>query len=136
MVKSWNDRLNTAGINGIKPSPRTVADVVEGQSMLVPTARQVDDFIRSLPKGVEMDVRALRTALAIEHGAEVTCPVTIGYHLRTVAEAANEDLERGMSLSDVAPFWRVIDAKTPTTRKLSFGAEFVAAQRKREGLKP
>ncbi|MBZ9747460.1 hypothetical protein LB516_19610 [Mesorhizobium sp. CO1-1-7] len=78
----------------------------------------------------------LRTALAIEHGAEVTCPVTMGYHLRTVAEAAKEDLERGMTLSDVAPFWRVLDAKTPTTRKLSFGAEFVPAQRKREGLKP
>ncbi|MBZ9695642.1 MULTISPECIES: hypothetical protein [unclassified Mesorhizobium] len=77
-----------------------------------------------------------RTALAIEHGAEVTCPVTMGYHPRTVAEAAKEDLERGMTLSDVAPFWRVLDAKTPTTRKLSFGAEFVAAQRKREGLKP
>ena len=136
MVKSWNDRLNTPGVNGIKPSPRTFADVVEGQPMLVPTARQVDDFIRSIPEGVEMDVRALRTALAVEHGAEVTCPVTIGYHLRTVAEAANEHLARGMSLSDVAPFWRVIDAKTPTTKKLSFGAEFVAAQRKREGLKP
>ncbi|MDX8463880.1 hypothetical protein RFM67_34285, partial [Mesorhizobium sp. VK2D] len=84
MVKSWNDRLNTPGINGIKPSPRSVGDVVEGQSMLVPTARQVDDFIRSIPEGVEMDVRALRTALAVEHGAEVTCPLTIGYHLRTV----------------------------------------------------
>ncbi|TIM29560.1 MAG: hypothetical protein E5Y63_15025 [Mesorhizobium sp.] len=130
MVKSWNDRLNTPGINGIKPTPRTVGDVVEGQPMLVPTARQVDDFIRSIPEGVAMDVRA------IEHGAEVTCPVTIGYHLRTVAEAANEDLERGMTLSDIAPFWRVLDAKTPTTGKLSFGAAFVAAQRKREGLEP
>jgi hypothetical protein len=136
MVKSWNDRLNTPGINGIKPTPRTVGDVVEGQPMLVPTARQVDDFIRSIPKGVAMDVGALRTALAIEHGAEVTCPVTIGYHLRTVAEAANEDLERGMTLSDIAPFWRVLDAKTPTTGKLSFGAAFVAVQRKREGLEP
>ncbi|MEP6565612.1 MAG: hypothetical protein ABJB10_10765, partial [Mesorhizobium sp.] len=96
MVKSWNDRLNTPGINGVKPTPRTMADVIEGQPMLVPTARQVDDFIRTIPNGVDMDVRALRTALAIEHGAEVTCPVTIGYHLRTVAEAANEDLERGM----------------------------------------
>ncbi|TIL81038.1 MAG: hypothetical protein E5Y81_04740, partial [Mesorhizobium sp.] len=115
MAKSWNDRLNTPGINGIKPTPRTVGDVVEGQPMLVPTARQVDDFIRSIPKDVAMDVRALRTALAIEHGAEVTCPVTIGYHLRTVAEAAYEDLERGMTLSDIAPFWRVLDAKTPTT---------------------
>ncbi|QIA21476.1 hypothetical protein [Mesorhizobium sp. AA22] len=136
MVKSWNDRLNTPGINGIKPTPPTVGDVVEGQPMLVPTARLVDDFIRSISKGVAMDVRALRTALAIEHGAEVTCPVTIGYHLRTVAEAANEDLERGMTLSDIAPFWRVLDAKTPTTAKLSFGAAFVAAQRKREGLEP
>ena len=136
MLKSWNERLNTTGINGVKPTPRTMGDVVEGQPMLVPTARQVDDFIRSIPNGVEMDVRALRTALAIEHGAQVTCPVTIGYHLRTVAEAANEDLERGMELSAIAPFWRVLDTNAPTTKKLSLGAEFVAAQRKREGLKP
>src|ERR1044072_976756 len=103
MVKSWNERLNTPGITGVKPTPRTIGDVVEGQPMLVPTDRQVDDFIRPIPNGVEMDVRALRTALAIEHGAQVTCPVTIGYHLRTVAEAAHEDLERGMALSEVAP---------------------------------
>ncbi|MER8545411.1 MULTISPECIES: hypothetical protein [unclassified Mesorhizobium] len=133
-MKSWNDRLNTPGINGITPSPRTIGDVVEGQPMLVPTARQVHAFIRSIPEGMDMNIRALRTALAIEHGAEMTCPVTIGYHLRTVAEAANEDLERGMALGDFAPFWRVVDANTPTTRKLSFGAAFVAAQRKREGL--
>ncbi|MER8908878.1 hypothetical protein NKH99_14480 [Mesorhizobium sp. M0854] len=133
-MKSWNDRLNTPGINGIRPSPRTIGDVIEGQPMLVPTARQVHAFIRSIPEGMDMNVRALRIALAIEHGAEMTCPVTIGYHLRTVAEAANEDLERGMALGDVAPFWRVVDASTPTTKKLSFGAAFVAAQRKREGL--
>ncbi|MES0028463.1 hypothetical protein [Mesorhizobium sp. M0040] len=133
-MKSWNDRLSTPGINGIRPSPRTIGDVVEGQPMRVPTARQVHAFIRSIPEGMDMNIRALRTALAIEHGAEMTCPVTIGYHLRTVVEAANEDLERGMALGDVAPFWRVVDASTPTTRKLSFGAAFVAAQRKREGL--
>ncbi|MFA6156913.1 hypothetical protein [Mesorhizobium sp.] len=135
-MKSWNDRLNTPGINGIRPAPRAMAGIVAGQPMLVPTARQVDEFIRSIPEGVEMDVRVLRTALAVEHGAEVTCPVTIGYHLRTVAEAAGEDLERGMALSDVAPFWRVLDARTPTTGRLTFGAEFVAARRRHEGLKP
>ncbi|MEI8719118.1 hypothetical protein [Mesorhizobium sp. ISC11] len=127
-MKSWNDRLSTPGINGVKPTPRTMADVVEGQPMLVPTARQVDDFIRSIPEGVEMDVRALRTALAVEHGAEVTCPVTIGYHLRTVAEAANEDLQRGMTPSDVAPFWRVLDAKEIVLRR---GVRRRAAQARR-----
>ncbi|MFD9900144.1 hypothetical protein ACHMW4_12260 [Mesorhizobium sp. UC22_110] len=136
MVKSWTERLNTPGINGIRPTPRTMSDVVEGQPMLVPTPRQVDDFIRSIPQGVEMDVRALRTALAIEHGAEVTCPVTIGYHLRTIAEAAAEDLERGAALADITPFWRVLSSRTPTTKRLSFGAAFVARQRGREGLEP
>ena len=132
-MKTWTDRLD-AGQPVVKPSPRTVGDVVEGQTMLVPTARQVDDFIRSIPEGVKVDVRALRTALAIENGAEVSCPVYMGYHLRTVAEAANEALQRGMPLKDITPFWRVLDANTPTTKRLTFGADFVAEQRRREGL--
>jgi hypothetical protein len=132
-MKSWTDKLDY-GQPVIKPSPRSFGDVIEGQTMLVPTAMQVDTFIRSIPEGTSVDVRALRTALAIEHGAEVTCPVYTGYHLRTVAEAANEALRHGMPLSDITPFWRVLDAKTPTTARLSFGAEMVAAQRRREGL--
>lgn len=133
-VKDWTDKLNTPGVNGVKPSPRSFSDVSEGQPMLVPTARQVDAFIRSIPEGVQMDVRALRTALALEHGAEVTCPVTMGYHLRTVAEAAHEALDRGAALAGITPFWRVLNAETPTTGRLSFGAAFVAEQRRREGL--
>lgn len=132
-MKSWTDRLDD-GEAVTKPSPRTVGDVVEGQVMLVPTARQVDDFIRSIPRGVKVDVRALRTALAIEHGAEVSCPVYMGYHLRTVAEAANEALQRGMPLSEVTPFWRVLDDTTPTTRRLTFGTDLLKDQRAKEGL--
>jgi len=132
-MKSWTDKLDN-GSPVVKPTPRTVGDVVEGQVMLVPTARQVDDFIRTIPPGVKVDVRALRTALAIEHGAEVSCPVYTGYHLRTVAEAANEALERGMPLADVTPFWRVLDDTTPTTKRLTFGTTLLKEQRATEGL--
>jgi hypothetical protein len=132
-MRSWSDKLDQ-GSATIKPSPRTVGDIVEGQTMLVPTARQVDDFIRTIPAGVDMDVRALRTAMALEHGAEVSCPVYTGYHLRAVAEAAWEALERGVPMTEVTPFWRVLDAKTPTTAKLTFGREFVVGQRRAEGL--
>lgn len=132
-MTSWTDRLD-AGAPVVKPTPRTVGDVIEGQIMLVPTARQVDDFIRSIPSGVKMDVRALRTALAIEYGAEVSCPVYTGYHLRTVAEAAGEAIERGMPIADVTPFWRVLDETTPTTKKLSFGTDLLRSQRAKEGL--
>jgi hypothetical protein len=132
-MKTWMDKLN-AGVPVVKKTPRTVGDIVEGQTMLVPTARQVDDFIRSIPPGVKMDVRALRTALAVEYGAEVSCPVYTGYHLRTVAEAANEALERGMALEDLTPFWRVLDDDTPTTKRLTFGTDLLKSQRAKEGL--
>jgi hypothetical protein len=132
-MKSWSDKLDR-GKAVVKATPRTMSDVVEGQAMLVPTARQVDDFIRSIPTGVDMDVRALRTAMALEHGAEVTCPVYTGYHLRTVAEAAHEALERGVPAEDITPFWRVLNAETPTTGRLSFGREFVVGRRRAEGL--
>ena len=118
----------------MKPSPRTFSDVVEGDAMLVPTARQVDEFMRGIPPGTSMDVRTLRRELALKHGAEVTCPVYTGYHLRTVAEAAHEALERGAPLDEITPFWRVLDETTPTTGRLTFGADFVRKRRSDEGL--
>jgi len=133
MVKSWTDRLDV-GKPEMKPSPRTYGDVVEGQTMLVPTARQVDAYMRTIPEGTSMDVKTLRKAMAASHGAEVTCPVYMGYHLRTVAEAAHEALRRGVPIQEIAPFWRVLDESTPTTERLTFGAEFVRARRRAEGL--
>ena len=46
MVKSWTDKLDSKEVPQLKPSPRTFSDVVEGNSLLVPTARQVDEFMR------------------------------------------------------------------------------------------
>ena len=134
MVKSWTDKLHTREEPKVKPSPRTFSDVVEGDAMLVPTARQVDEFMRSIPPGTSMDVRTLRRGLALKHGAEVTCPVYTGYHLRTVAEAAHEALERGAPLDEITPFWRVLDETTPTTGRLTFGSDFVRKRRSDEGL--
>jgi hypothetical protein len=102
--------------------------------MLVPSPRLVDEFIRAIPRGVSVNVATLRRALAERHGAEITCPITTGFHLRTVAEAAFEVYQRGASLDEITPFWRVLDAQTKTTRRLSFGPALIADQRRREGL--
>jgi hypothetical protein len=134
MVKSWTEKLHAAEEPKVKPSPRTFSDVHEGDVMLVPSARQVDEFMRAIPAGTSMDVRTLRRQLALRHGAEVTCPLYTGYHLRTVAEAAHEALERGEPLGQITPFWRVLDGATPTTGRLTFGAGFVRQRRREEGL--
>jgi hypothetical protein len=133
-MKSWTEKFNAAASVEIKPAPVSMAGMRAGEIMLVPTPKLIDDFIRAIPEGAQVTVKSMRKALAKEHGAEVTCPIYTGYHLRTVAEAAHEMLERGTPLSDITPFWRVLDAKTPTTGRLTFGADFVAGQRAREGL--
>src|ERR1700730_4612091 len=132
--RSWADKLNSAKAPEVKPAPIDIAGMKKGEIMLVPSPRIVDDFSRSIPKGTSMDVRTLRKHLAKRHGAEVTCPITMGFHLRTVAEAACEAHERGAKLSEITPVWRVLDADAATTKKLSRGPAFILEQRRREGL--
>ena len=132
--KSWTDRLNDPRPHQVKPAPINIAGMKAGEIMLVPTARIVDDFIRTIPAGQSMDVKMLRQRLARKYKAEVTCPITTGFHLRTVAEAAWEAHCGGAKLGEITPFWRVLDESVPTTSRLACGTDFVARQRKREKI--
>ena len=60
MVKSWTDKLNNKEVPQVKSSPRIFSDVVKDDSILVPTVRQVDEFMRGVPPGTSMDVGTLR----------------------------------------------------------------------------
>ena len=132
--KSWTDRLNDRKPHVVKPAPIDIAGMKAGEIMLVPTARIVDTFIRTIPAGKSMDVKTLRQKLARKYKAEVTCPITMGYHLRTVAEAAWEAHRDGAKLGVITPFWRVLDETTPTTSRLACGADFVIRQRRKEKI--
>ncbi|WP_342240199.1 hypothetical protein [Inquilinus sp. OTU3971] len=134
MAKSWTEKLNDPRPHQVKPAPIDIAGMKAGEIMLVPTPRLIDAFIRAIPKGSGMDVPTLRRELARRHGAEVTCPITTGFHLRVVAEAAWEAHRRGAAADEITPFWRVLDGRTPTTAKLSFGDTFLRQQRRLEGL--
>jgi hypothetical protein len=131
---TWTEKLNSPKRHEVKPAPINIAGMKAGQIMLVPTAKIVDDFIRTIPKGVSMDVKTLRAKLARKYKAEVTCPITTGYHLKTVAEAAFEAHQQGAKLREITPIWRVLDQSTPTTKRLSYDPAFIMDQRVREGL--
>lgn len=134
--KSWHEKLNNPAPAQVKPVPNDMAGMKKGQQMLIPTPLMIDAFVRSLPSGQSLDLPGLRSALASQEGAEVTCPITTGIHLRTVAEAAYERHQRGTELADITPFWRVMDSKALVTKKLACGIGFVTAQREQEGLAP
>ncbi len=50
------------------------------------------------------------------------------------SEAANEQLEQGVALKNITPFWRMIEPNSPLAKKLSFGQGFLKEQRKKEKI--
>jgi hypothetical protein len=131
---SWMEKLATGKPHEVKPAPIDIAGMKAGEIMLVPSPRIVDDFIRSIPYGAAMDIPTLRKRLAAQYGAAVTCPITMGFQLRIVAEAACEAHAQGRALAEITPVWRVLDEAAPTTQRLGSAAEFILRQRAREGL--
>jgi hypothetical protein len=132
--KTWTEKLNGDASPVVKPLTINIAGMKKGQLMLIPTPKMIDQFIRKIPKGKSIDVKTLRAKLASAHDAEVTCPVTVGFHLRTVAKAAYESFNEGTPMAKLTPIWRVLDAKSPTTKKLSYDSAFIIEQRAAEGL--
>jgi hypothetical protein len=133
--KTWKEKLQTTRQPQVEKADKDFGGVRTGQLMLIPTPMMVDRYIRQIPRGKEVDISTIRKDLALEYGAEVTCPLTTGIFIRIVAEAAYEDFEKGLPLQEITPFWRVVSEGSPTAKKLSFGLDFLREQRKKEGLK-
>ena len=132
--KTWADKLSPDKKPEVKRNDKGFADIPPGGIMLIATPKIVDDYVRQIPKGKSVSLQTMRKDLATEFKAEYTCPVTAGIFLRIVCEAANEQLEKGVALKNITPYWRVVDEHSTIGKKLSFGSEFLKKQREREGL--
>jgi len=134
-LRDWTEQLNRDPESVVKPMPTARIGLKKGDLVLLPSARLVDDFIRAIPKGKSVSLPDLRARMAKRHNADGTCPVYLGYRLRTVAEAAFEALDRGVALKNITPIWRVLDEKALTLKKLSADrVALVLAQRRKERL--
>lgn len=129
---TWSEKLLQA------PPPHTVllersfADVPAGSRLLITSPAVLDQFVRTLPPGTTLTVKELRQQLARQAQADHTCPLTTGIFLRIVAEAAWEQFQTHQDLTQITPFWRVVDPPSPLARKLACGKEFIQKQRDRE----
>jgi hypothetical protein len=132
--KTWQEKLTGHDQLQVKKADKDFAGIKAGQLMLIPTPLVIDQYIRQIPRGTSVTMDVLRRDLALEHRAEVTCPLTTGIFVRIVAEAAYEAYENGTPLEEITPFWRVIDETSPMAQKLSFGTDFLIEQRRAERL--
>lgn len=100
--------------------------------MLIATPRMVDEYMRAVPRGERRTVAQMRSELAAAHGADISCPISTSIFARIAAEAALEEVSTRAPLSDVTPFWRVIEEDGTVAKKLSCGPRFVESQRAAE----
>jgi hypothetical protein len=136
VAKTWKQKLDGGKPSHVEVLTKPFGGAPEGAKMLVATPRLVDEYIRSIPPGQTRSVAQMRTDLAQAHGAEIACPISTSIFARIAAEAALEETGMGKPLSDVTPFWRVIDDKSPLAKKLSCGVDMIRAQRQREEARP
>ena len=132
--KTWAEKMNPQAQHKVEKTERSFADIPEGSTMLVPTPLIVDAYIRNIPEGIHTSLQQMRKDLAAEFHADYTCPITSGIFLRIAAENSFEEFQKGKSIDQITPFWRMIDKKSPAAKKLTFGTDFVNEQRKKEGL--
>ena len=131
-MKSWKEKLNIDRSFVVKRLDKNFSDIKVGENMLIATPKIIDEYIKQIPKGIDINIKTLRNDLALTYNADTTCPVTTGIFLRIVSEAAYEDLLNGEK--NITPFWRVVDHESKTASKLACGINFIKKRRSEENI--
>lgn len=108
------------------------AGIPAGTELLISSPQAVDAWVRTIPKGTLSSVTEMRHALAAAAACRACCPTSSAIFLRIVAEAAWDEILEGASLSQVAPFWRLIDPDSAMARRLRTPPEWIRLQREAE----
>ncbi len=132
--KTWSQKMRSDMKHEVKTNDKDFADIPAGSSFLIATPAIVNEYVRNIPEGKHVSIKQMREDLAAEYHAAYTCPVTSGIFLRIVAENAWEELMKGKSITKITPFWRMIDLKSPSAKKLACGTDFIKEMREKEGL--
>ena len=112
--------------NIVKVLDKGFSDMSAGEKMLISSPEKISDFIFAIPKGSFYSIKQLRLELAIEAGADNTCPVTTGIFLRMAIEQNKENLK--------FPFWRVVDENHPVVKKLNLDKNKIKKRRINDGV--
>lgn len=132
--KTWAEKMNPDTAPKVEITDKHFADVPEGATMLIATPTIVEEYVKHLPEGTNTTLQQMRKDLAAEYKAQYACPITTGMFLRIVSEKAYDEYKHGKDINEIAPFWRIVGLGSNTAKRLSFGTDFLAEQRRKEGL--
>jgi len=99
--------------------------------VVIPAPREVDEIMRSVPRGKLITINQIRERLAKKHGASIGCPITTGIFAWISAHAAEEAAAEGEK--NTTPYWRTLKSKGELNGKYPGGAAAQAKRLREEG---
>jgi len=96
--------------------------------MLHPSIIDIEELVRTIPKGSVATIDSLAKRLAKIFSIDVTCPMRTGNALKKIAERYSND-----NMDIKIPFWRVIRSDKLVIKSKNF--EFWASKIEDEGFK-
>jgi hypothetical protein len=132
LKKSWREKL--ADDKDLPKVVKITPDMSQRWgtgTVVIPTPREVNEIMRSVPKGKLITINIIRARLAKRHGASIGCPITTGIFAGIAARAAAEDAAEGKK--DITPYWRTLKVGGTLNEKYPGGVDAQAKRLREEG---
>lgn len=131
--KSWREKLNDSkDLPRVAAIPKRMTAKWGEGSLVIPAPLEVDQLMRSVPKGKVTTINELREALAKKHKTRIACPLTTGIFAWIAANAAEEKLAAKPN-ARITPYWRTLKAGGVLNEKYPGGVEQQSKRLKAEG---
>ncbi len=126
------DRYVGAKPTQVRVQEKPFGGLMPGEVVVIPSPHDVESALREIPSGRTRTQRQLRRSTAPHHNADNACPAMTGFQLRAVAELAVVELEAGLPVGELAPFWRVVEPDSKIAGRLPNGATLIRDLRLKE----
>ena len=119
----WYQRFQSAKEPHVVTLQSDFAGVNAGMQMLISSPGEIASFVARIPQGEVRTIARLRSDLSRRANADAMCPVTTSIFLKVVAEVSLADLASGKQMSEVVPFWRIVEPTSKLASKISCGRD-------------
>jgi hypothetical protein len=130
--KTWREKLEEdRGLPRVL-GPDEVKNKKWGSgTCVIPAPREVDELMRTVPRGKLTTIDELRKALAAKHRTAIACPITTGIFAWIAANAAAEAQAEGRTRT--TPFWRTLKSGGELNPKYPGGIAHLKRELQGEG---
>lgn len=120
--KSWREKLqDSKGLPKVEKITEKMSKRWGTGTLVIPAPLEVNEIMRSVPKGKVTTINEIRASLAKKHKATIGCPITTGIFAWVAANAAEEQKQK--SEKGTTPYWRTLKSGGVLNEKYPGGAE-------------